>query len=178
MSEVYCVDRTIHLYTKDDSDHPLRREIKVWCPGCGSLHHFTVEVFDTEYRRPNGDPEPVWGWDGNMEKPTFNPSMLAYYTVHLCPPDYEHHVVCEDPENCGESSHAILNSERWQPAPPPEERVLGHNKPHVVDPAYGNCHSFLRAGVWEFLSDSAHSLAGQSVPMVPIPEQALSRNLV
>lgn len=32
------------------------------------------------------------------------------------------------------------------------------------------CHSFLRAGVWEFLSDSTHALAGQSVPMVPMPD--------
>ena len=31
------------------------------------------------------------------------------------------------------------------------------------------CHSFLRAGVWEFLSDSSHALAGQTVPMVPLP---------
>lgn len=32
------------------------------------------------------------------------------------------------------------------------------------------CHSFLRSGVWEFLGDSTHSLAGQSVPMVDLPE--------
>ncbi len=32
------------------------------------------------------------------------------------------------------------------------------------------CHSFLRAGVWEFLQDSTHSLAGQSVPMVDLPD--------
>lgn len=32
------------------------------------------------------------------------------------------------------------------------------------------CHSFLRNGHWEFLADSTHHLAGQTVPMVPIPE--------
>lgn len=32
------------------------------------------------------------------------------------------------------------------------------------------CHSFLRGGVWEFLPDSTHALAGQKVPMVPLPE--------
>ncbi len=31
------------------------------------------------------------------------------------------------------------------------------------------CHSFLRAGVFEFLDDCTHSLAGQSVPMVDLP---------
>ena len=32
------------------------------------------------------------------------------------------------------------------------------------------CHSFIRAGKWEFLSDCAHDLAGQTVDMVDIPE--------
>lgn len=32
------------------------------------------------------------------------------------------------------------------------------------------CHSFLRNGRWEFLSDSTHDLAGQTVDMVPLPE--------
>lgn len=31
------------------------------------------------------------------------------------------------------------------------------------------CHSFVRAGVWDFLADSTHPLAGQQVPMVPFP---------
>ena len=31
------------------------------------------------------------------------------------------------------------------------------------------CHSFVRAGRWEFLGDSTHALAGQTVPMVPHP---------
>lgn len=32
------------------------------------------------------------------------------------------------------------------------------------------CHSWLRAGVWEFLGDSTHLLAGQRVPMVDLPD--------
>lgn len=32
------------------------------------------------------------------------------------------------------------------------------------------CHSFLRGGVWEFLSDCTHMLAGQRVPAVPLPD--------
>lgn len=32
------------------------------------------------------------------------------------------------------------------------------------------CHSFIRSGHWEFLSDSTHKLAGQTVPMVPVPD--------
>ena len=35
------------------------------------------------------------------------------------------------------------------------------------------CHSFLRAGVFEFLSDCTHSLAGQTVPMGDLPTWAI-----
>ncbi|MCU7845311.1 MAG: ammonia monooxygenase [Candidatus Thiodiazotropha sp. (ex Monitilora ramsayi)] len=31
------------------------------------------------------------------------------------------------------------------------------------------CHSFLRDGVWEFLPDSTHALAGQKVPLPDLP---------
>lgn len=32
------------------------------------------------------------------------------------------------------------------------------------------CHSYLRDGRWEFLTDSTHALAGQFVAMVELPE--------
>jgi hypothetical protein len=32
------------------------------------------------------------------------------------------------------------------------------------------CHSFVRDGRWEFLTDSTHHLAGQTVDVVPIPD--------
>lgn len=32
------------------------------------------------------------------------------------------------------------------------------------------CHSFLRAGRWEFLADSTHVLAGQTADMTPVPD--------
>ena len=35
------------------------------------------------------------------------------------------------------------------------------------------CHSFLRAGVWEFLGDCTHALAGRRVPMTPLPAWAV-----
>lgn len=35
------------------------------------------------------------------------------------------------------------------------------------------CHSFIRDGKWEFLTDSTHALAGQTVPMVPLPDWLL-----
>lgn len=32
------------------------------------------------------------------------------------------------------------------------------------------CHSFVKDGQWQFLGDSTHSLAGQTTPLVPLPE--------
>lgn len=32
------------------------------------------------------------------------------------------------------------------------------------------CHSFLRAGRWEFLGDCTHAFAGQRVDMIPVPD--------
>lgn len=34
----------------------------------------------------------------------------------------------------------------------------------------GVCHSFLRGGVFEFLSDCTHQFAGQRVPMPPLED--------
>ncbi|MDR6117287.1 hypothetical protein QE370_000471 [Aeromicrobium sp. SORGH_AS981] len=47
------------------------------------------------------------------------------------------------------------------------------HKPHHPDVAAGGpivCHSFVRAGRWEFLADSTHLLAGQTVDVVPLPD--------
>jgi hypothetical protein len=50
---------------------------------------------------------------------------------------------------------------------------VGHtfHKPHhhVVAGEPVVCHSFVRAGRWEFLGDCTHDLAGQTVEMVPVP---------
>jgi hypothetical protein len=42
-----------------------------------------------------------------------------------------------------------------------------------TDPEDNVCHSFLRAGVFEFLGDCTHALAGQHVPMPNLPEWVL-----
>lgn len=34
----------------------------------------------------------------------------------------------------------------------------------------GACHSFIRNGQWQFLSDCDHELAGQMVPLEPLPD--------
>jgi len=40
-----------------------------WCPGCDDIHIVRCEV----------EEHPVWQWDGNVERPTFDPSVLVTY---------------------------------------------------------------------------------------------------
>jgi hypothetical protein len=40
------------------------------CPGCEMVHRIM--------HRPG--PEPRWGWNGNLESPTFTPSVLVRYS--------------------------------------------------------------------------------------------------
>lgn len=49
-----------------------------WCPGCKSPHHVTVKE-STHHKRP------VWGFNGNEEKPTFTPSLLCRSPRHVPP---------------------------------------------------------------------------------------------
>ena len=53
---------------------------------------------------------------------------------------------------------------QWEPS------YKFHRPNHKVEP--GNetiCHSFVRNGNWEFLPDCTHHLAGQTVPLPPLP---------
>lgn len=40
-----------------------------FCPGCKYYHHFQVE------KGPLWSGQPIWTWNGDMEKPTFSPSL-------------------------------------------------------------------------------------------------------
>lgn len=72
--------------------------LMVWCPGCDCAHGMNTR----------------WSFDGNMERPTFSPSVLA--------------------------------------------RTGGKV-----------CHSFIRDGRIQFLADSTHALAGQTVELPAWP---------
>lgn len=55
------------------------RRIVHWCPGCETEHVFCIEGKQT-----NGA---SWTWDGNLIKPTFNPSMNIKYgnpVIEVC----------------------------------------------------------------------------------------------
>ncbi len=49
----------------DPEDHMIAHQ----CPACNSRHYFPIGT-------PGADPDdPRWTFDGNVEQPTFNPSM-------------------------------------------------------------------------------------------------------
>lgn len=88
--------------------------VAYWCQGCESCHSIRVNATD----------RPSWTWDGNVDAPTFSPSVLVTY----------------------DGSDVGIDD-----APP--ER----------------CHTFIRGGMVEFLGDSTHALAGQTLPLPDWP---------
>lgn len=89
--------------------------ITFWCPGCDGGHTIFVGGAET------------WTWNGDDEKPTFNPSVLANGTPSA-------------------------GSDEWNAKHP-------------------RCHSFVRDGMIQYLSDSNHALAGLTVPMEKLPKR-------
>lgn len=94
-----------------------------WCPGCQSLHSFATDAPQRNGAR--------WTFDGNVDRPTFSPSM------HI----------------------------KWGRFADPSYRV----EPGEEDLS-GVCHYFLRDGQLQYLGDSTHALAGQTVPLPELPE--------
>ena len=95
----------------------LGRACWVWCPGCNEAHR--INVIGEDGTRDTV----IWEWDGNLERPTFNPSILVHQ---------------------------------------------GTKQPR--------CHSYIKAGQWQFLSDCTHKLAGQTVDMIPLPNWLVNEN--
>lgn len=92
-----------------------RGMLTFWCPGCSTGHSITFGTAET------------WTWDGNADRPTFEPSVLV-------------------------NGIRGNSTEEWNRAHP-------------------RCHTFVRAGRIEYLSDCEHELAGQTVDMVPLPDR-------
>lgn len=101
-----------------------------WCPGCGEPHYVSTSGSG-----------PVWGFDGNVERPTFTPSILVRSGHYI--PGHKPGDPCWctfKPADGGESSFKC--------------KV---------------CHSFVRDGRIQFLSDCSHGLAGRTIPLPQLP---------
>ena len=73
-----------------------------FCPGCKTIHGFRIVNYD-----PNANPPlPTWTFNGDLEKPTFSPSLLyqkengAKQRCHLFMTNGELHF-------CGDSEHEL-----------------------------------------------------------------------
>ena len=81
------------------------------CPGCGSQHvYYTVEF--------NTPPNPTWTFNGNLEKPTFSPSLLVRYEYGDPPKKHQCHLVMTDGmiKYFNDCTHAL--SGQTVPVPP------------------------------------------------------------
>ena len=50
-----------------------------WCEGCETNHKFRTKA------SKGSNPQPVWTFNGNMEKPTFGPSLRYFHPAHKNP---------------------------------------------------------------------------------------------
>lgn len=86
-----------------------------------------------------------WTFDGNFDAPTFSPSVLVTSG-------------CKTPQHKpGDDCWCTWNA----------EAVKAGQEPSGFQ--CSRCHSFVRGGRIEFLSDCTHKLAGQTVKLVPPP---------
>lgn len=92
------------------------------CPGCKDMHVVYTEATASKT---------TWDFNGDLEKPTFNPSYLTWL----------------DPN----------------PNALPEPRFKKYRDGF-------RCHSFIRDGMIEFLSDCTHQLAGKTVKLPEVSE--------
>lgn len=108
-------------------------KIAFWCPGCRISH--AVFVGD------NG-----WKWNGNVQRPTFSPSVLV---------TSGHYLHGDKPGNCycdfAERHPDLAKGCEWK---------------------CERCHSFVENGRIRFLRDCSHDLRGATVdlPVFPIGE--------
>lgn len=120
-----------------DPDGNRYHHLQMWCPGCDELHAVTLVG-------PDGyTPPTCWTWNGSIEMPGVEPSIL-------------------------------VRANQWPTEEFPELKTAVRRRARHPDVPVGGttvCHSFLRAGRWQFLTDSTHDLAGQTVEMVPLPPE-------
>lgn len=105
------------------------RGYSYWCQGCEEVHAVTTG--------PGG-----WSFDGNLERPTFSPSVLVRSGHFLT--------------GGGKPCWCTYYAEH-----PDKEPIF---KCSV-------CHTFITGGVVQFLGDCTHALAGQTLELPDLPPE-------
>jgi hypothetical protein len=98
-----------------------------WCQGCEEMHAVNAG----------------WQFDGNLEAPTFSPSVLVT-SGHYAP------------GWTGPSCWCTYNAEHPDKAAPFK---------------CSRCHTFIKGGMVQFLGDCTHALAGQTLPLPDLPHE-------
>jgi len=106
--------------------------LSFWCPGCKGPHMLRI----------GGDKRPQWEWNGDVDRPTFDPSVMV------------------------RSGHFVPGQEGKECWCSYEQR-FGRKLPEGTGCSI--CHSFVRDGRIEFLSDSTHALAGVTMDLPDWP---------
>lgn len=73
MTNPVLLVRTAKMYG-DPDELPPWRSCWLWCPGCD--HAVSLPVAGEDGTLPRSGPH--WEWDGNVELPTFGPSILQH----------------------------------------------------------------------------------------------------
>lgn len=113
--------------------HEGEQGLLFFCPGCRGAH--TIRTVGPS----------VWGWNGDIHKPTFTPSVLVT-GVDFTP-----------------AGQADLDAWHAVGCPPLDGKKF--------DSAPTVCHSFVTDGMIQFLADCTHALAGQTVELADWPER-------
>ncbi|MFA6310584.1 MAG: DUF6527 family protein [Sterolibacterium sp.] len=105
--------------------------LSYWCQGCNSWHAIKTKGAGS------------WGWNGDVLRPTFTPSVLLQSTRLT---------------NKGNDE-----IEAWRAAGmPPRDGVPFDSEPYC-------CHSFVTDGRVQFLGDCTHAFAGQTLELADLP---------
>lgn len=107
-------------------------DVRFWCPGCQCAH-------DVWFSGPNEMRGARWTFNGNYDKPTFQPSILVQGTEF--------------------TAKGKADYEAWMASGYPPRNGQGFESRPT------RCHTFVTDGVIQFLGDCTHALAGRTVPM-------------
>jgi len=122
------------------------RRIWHWCPACKCLHRYdlAVPLHQPEWEGINEESSPSqhqWSFNGNLEAPTFMPSMLIF-TSH--------------PDRSRPWEEWVAMKERGEITEIPYTRTTVCHY-HIID---GNIH---------YCEDCPHELRGKIVPLPDLP---------
>lgn len=137
----------ISPFLREGGDGYGGKSLTYYCQGCKGAHGITV-VAGTK-------PKPCWQWNGDVNKPTFEPSVLVRTTGA---PEGRDIMTPEE-----EAEYDAIYAKGGREA--------------VYASRFGRvCHTFVRNGMVQFLGDCTHEFAGQTVPLPELPEYMQSTN--